>query len=256
MSAVLSVSLDHCAKIWNCSIYSSALPVCLRVQSFAHAFPGMLEIRNAFSSACLHATQVPRFMFLFASVFCVMKDSFQAWAGPLFIKDRVKTIFLLSLLYTSWLRVRYRVTSWSKGPALLCSPENYLRRLILISLGFGTFWFWFCLATAAAILSSWYLLFRVCRDSTELSVWSVWYSSSSVSLSGVRGLNLFRDVILSEGSWFGCLVLFFHSSMLLSVLTSCNKGAQGFPHSCTVLFCSDFWAAGSSVQGGHQYHER
>ena len=119
------------------------------------------------------------------------------WAGLLFINDRVKMIFLLSSLYTSWLRVRYRVTSWRKGPASLCSPENSLGRLILISLGFGTFWFWFCLATAAAILSSWYLLFRVCRDSTELSVSSVWYSSSSVSLSGVGGLNLSLDVILS-----------------------------------------------------------
>ena len=71
-----------------------------------------------------------------------------------------------------------------------------------------------------------------------------------MSLSGVRGLNLFRDVILSEGSWFGCLVLFFHSSMLLSVLMSCNKGAQDFPPSCMVLFCSGFLAAGSGFKRG------
>ena len=135
MSVVSSVILDRWAKIQNCPIYSSALPVCLRVRSLAHAFPGISEIRNVFSSACLHATQVPRFIFPFASVFCVMKDSFQAWAGLLFIKDRAKMIFLLSLLYTSWLRVRYRVTSWRKGPALLCNPENSFRRLILISLG-------------------------------------------------------------------------------------------------------------------------
>ena len=52
------------------------------------------------------------------------------------------------------------------------------------------------LEVLTAILSSWYLLFRVCRDSIELSVSLVWYSSSSVSSSGVRGLNLFWDVIL------------------------------------------------------------
>ena len=215
MSAVSSVILDCCAKIWNCPMYSSALPVCLRVWSLARAFPGMLEIRNTFSSACLHATQVPRFMFPFALVFCVIKDSFQAWAGPLFMKDRVKTIFLLSSLYISQLRVRYKVTSWRKGPASLCSPENSLGRLILISLGFRALWFWFCLAVAAAIISSPYLLVKVCRDSTELSVSSVWYSSSLVSLSGVGGLNLFLDVILSWGSGFGFLFSFFCSFVLL-----------------------------------------
>ena len=38
--------------------------------------------------------------------------------------------------------------------------------------------------------------------------------------------------------------------MLLSVLMSCNKGAQGFPPSCMVLFCAGFWAAGSGFEGG------
>ena len=37
------------------------------------------------------------------------------------------------------------------------------------------------------------------------------------------------------------------------MLMSCNKGAQDFPPSCMVLFCSvlgsGFWAAGSGVQG-------
>ena len=121
---------------------------------------------------------------------------------------------------------------------MLCDPENSFRRLILISLGPGAFWFWFCLAAAAvAILSSWYLLFRVCRDSSELSVSLVWYSSLSVSSSGVGGLNLFLDIILSvsgtDSSGLGFLV---HLSMLLSVLMSCNKGSQDFSLSCMVLF--------------------
>ena len=77
-----------------------------------------------------------------------------------------------------------------------------------------------------------------------------------MSSSGVGGLNLFQDVILPcsclRGLGWGFLV---YSSMLLSALTSCNKGAQGFSLSCMVLFCSGFWAAGSGF-GGHQYHER
>ena len=214
ISVVLLVILDHWAKIWNCPMYSSALYVCLRVRSLALAFPGMSEIRNAFSNACLHIAHVPKFMFPFVSVFCVMKDSFQAWTEPLFMKERTKMIFLLLLLYISWLRVRYKVIFWRKGPTSYCDPENSFRRLILISLGPRAFWFWFCLAAAAvAILSSWYLLFRVYRDSSKLSDSSVWYSSSSlVSSCGVRGLNLFLYVILSVlvlrvlvwVSWFIC----------------------------------------------------
>ena len=68
-----------------------------------------------------------------------------------------------------------------------------------------------------------------------------------MSSSEVGGLNLFRDVILSWGSWFGFLVWFVRSSMLLSALTSCNKGAQDFPPSCTVLFCSGFLGSGQQV---------
>ena len=181
MSVVLSVILDHWAKIWNCPMYSSALPVYLRVQSLALAFPGMSEIRNAFSNACLHATHVPRFMFPFASVFCVMKDFFQAWARPLFMKKSVKMIFLLSLLYISWLRVRYKVTSWGKGPALLCNPENYFGRLILISLEPGAFWFWFCLA-AATVAIFFSLNFLIVVKASRTSLYSkdqVWERSDN-----------------------------------------------------------------------------
>ena len=63
------------------------------------------------------------------------------------------------------------MTFWRKGPALLCNPENSFGRLILISLGFWTFWF--CLVAAAAAILSLYLQLRVRRDSSELSVLSV-----------------------------------------------------------------------------------
>ena len=96
MSAASSVILDRWAKIRNCPTYSLALPVCRKVLSLALAFPGISEMRKASSIAFLHAAHVPNEMVPFRLVFSMIKDSFHAWADPLFMKERAKTIFLLS----------------------------------------------------------------------------------------------------------------------------------------------------------------
>ena len=186
--------------------------------------------------ACLHATHVPRFIFPFASVFCVMKDFFQAWAGPfvyLLIEGEVQGNIL---------KERSCFALWSRE--FFWEVDSYFFGiwgiLVLILLGCC------CCCHSFFLVSS----VQVHRDSNELSVLSVWYSSSSlVSSSGVGGLNLFLGVILSVlvlvvlvcVSWFihQCYSVCWH--LVTRVLKVFHFLAQ---------FCSGRWHNGSiwSVQ--------
>ena len=97
MRAMLSVILDLWARILNCPTNSSAVPVCRMALNLALASLAMSAMRKASSSFFLKAAQVPKAMApVVAWVFDKTKASFHALAGPLFMNDRAKTIFLSS----------------------------------------------------------------------------------------------------------------------------------------------------------------